>query len=89
MLEDLLNHLNFFIINPFPIPRPEKNDTKYKRVIELSERFDVQMIDMLIGQKINVDYGPLPDNEKQDKIEELDAVVAHLYGQMKSTYSRL
>ena len=29
---------------------------------------------------VGVDYGPLNEDTKQDKIYELDAVVAHLYG---------
>jgi hypothetical protein len=29
---------------------------------------------------MDVDYGPLDDGTKRDKIYELDAVVAHLYG---------
>jgi hypothetical protein len=32
------------------------------------------------ADEVGVEYGPLDDEEKQDKIYELDAVVAHLYG---------
>jgi len=32
------------------------------------------------ASKIGVEHGPLPEDEKQDMIAELDAVVARLYG---------
>ena len=74
-------HLNFYVINPFPIPRPDQSDPLYKRVIELSGRLacpDDRFSDW--AKKVGVECGPLDDDHKQDMIEELDAVVAHLYG---------
>jgi len=74
------NHVSFFIINPFPIPRPNSDNSLYRRVIEIAgrlactdERFAVW------AGEIGVEYGPIDENEKQDMIHELDAVVAHLY----------
>jgi hypothetical protein len=32
------------------------------------------------ADEVGVEYGPLDDEEKQEMIYELDAVVAHLYG---------
>ena len=32
------------------------------------------------AEAVGVDFGPLDADDKQDKIHELDAVVAHLYG---------
>ncbi len=32
------------------------------------------------AEEVGVEYGPLEDDEKDDMIYELDAVVAHLYG---------
>ena len=73
--------MNFYIINAFPLPRPNKADKCYKRVIELSGRLACPD-DRFSGwaEKVGVDYGPLNEDLKQDMIEELDAVVAHLYG---------
>jgi hypothetical protein len=73
--------LNFFILNPFPIPRPDEGDRRRRRIIELAgrlaapdERFAAW------AEAVGVAWGPLPDAQKQDHIHELDAVVAHLYG---------
>lgn len=73
--------VNYFIINPFPVPRPPRDDVGWQRVVELAgrlacpdERFSVW------AESVGVDCGPLAPNEKDDMIHELDAVVAHLYG---------
>ena len=78
-------HLNFYVINPFPIPRPEQSNPLYKRVIELSGRLacpDDRFSSW--AEKVEVDCGPLEEAHKQDMIEELDAVVAQLYGLSES-----
>jgi len=74
-------HLTYFIINPFPIPRPERGDPRRQRVVELAgrlacpdDRFESW------ASAVGVDAGPLADDAKEDMIHELDAVVAHLYG---------
>ena len=74
-------NFNFFLFNPLPIPRPDRDDPLWQRVVELSGRLacpDERFADWAAA--INVDYGTLEPEEKQDKIYELDAVVAHLYG---------
>ena len=74
------NHLNFFIINPFPIPRPSRDDVGRQRVIELAGRLacpDERFATW--AEAVGVDYGPVADDEKEEMIHELDAVVAHLY----------
>ena len=74
-------HVNFFIFNPFPIPRPERSNPLWKRVVELSGRLacpDDRFADWAAA--VGVDYGLLEPDDKNDKIHELDAVVAHLYG---------
>ncbi|MXY54181.1 MAG: hypothetical protein F4Y86_16860 [Gammaproteobacteria bacterium] len=75
------NHLKYFILNPFPVPRPHRDDPRWQRVVQLAgrlacpdERFDTW------AQKVGVDCGPLAPADKDDMIHELDAVVAHLYG---------
>ncbi len=73
--------VNFFIFNPFPIPRPSKESVLRKRVIELAGRLaspDKRFATW--AKEVGVACGPLDDAEKDDKIHELDAVVAHLYG---------
>ncbi|WP_049936335.1 Eco57I restriction-modification methylase domain-containing protein [Haloplanus natans] len=73
--------LNYHILNGFPIPRPGRDDSLRQRVVELSGRLaavDDRYADW--ANAVGVDYGPLDKDEKQDKIYELDAVVAHLYG---------
>ena len=78
-------NLNFFIINPFPIPRPDRDSVLWQRVVQLAgrlacpdERFSTW------ADAVGVEYGSLMDDEKEDMIHELDAVVAHLYGLSES-----
>lgn len=74
-------HVNFFILNPFPIPRPDPSDPLRARVIELAGRLaavDDRFADW--AAEVGVACGPLAPDEKDDQVHELDAVVAHLYG---------
>jgi hypothetical protein len=74
-------HVNFFVFNPFPIPRPDADNPLRRRVIELAGRLacpDDRFADW--AKEVGVECGPLADDQKQDMIHELDAVVAHLYG---------
>ncbi|WP_119819267.1 Eco57I restriction-modification methylase domain-containing protein [Halalkaliarchaeum desulfuricum] len=73
--------LKYYLVNSFPIPRPGKDSTLRKRVIQLSGRLaavDDRYADW--ADAVGVEYGPLDEDTKQEKIYELDAVVAHLYG---------
>ena len=73
--------VNFFIINPFPIPRPTRDDLRWQRVVALAGRLacpDGRFAAW--AEAVGVDCGPLAADEKEDMIHELDAVVAHLYG---------
>ena len=77
-------HLTYSTINPFPIPRPEKNNPLRKRVIELAGRLacpDERFAEW--AKEVGVEFGSIEEDEKQDMIDELDAVVAHLYGLSK------
>ena len=74
-------HVNYFVFNPFPVPRPGRDSALWKQVVSLAgrlacpdERFRAWAD--AVGAKV----GPLPMDEKEDMIYELDAVVAHLYG---------
>ena len=74
-------NVNFFIINPFPVPRPDRGDARWQRVVEVAGRLacpDGRYADW--ANAVGVAYGPLDADEKEDMIHELDAVSAHLYG---------
>ncbi len=78
------NHLDFHILEPFPIPRTGSGDALCRRVVCLAGRLaapDERFAEW--AEKIGVECGPLGDLEKEDMIAELDAVVAHLYGLTK------
>jgi hypothetical protein len=73
--------LKYYLVNSFPIPRSEDDDNLRQRVIEISGRLaaaDNRYADW--AEAVGVEYGPLDEDTKQEKIYELDAVVAHLYG---------
>src|SRR5262249_656176 len=73
-------HLNFHILNPFPMPRPRRDNPLWRRSVELAGRMAAQ--DHKFAKwaaAVGVDCGPLEDDEQQDMIYELDGVVAHLY----------
>ncbi len=74
-------HVNYHILNPFPIPRPARGDPLWARTVCLAGRLACPDRRFARWAKaVSVQYGPLADDEKQDMIHELDAVVAHLYG---------
>ena len=74
-------NLTFSTITHFPVPRPEKNNPLRLRLIELAGRLacpDKRFSDW--AKAIGVNCGKIEKDEKQDLINELDAVVANLYG---------
>ena len=74
-------NVNFFIINPFPVPRPDRGNSKWQRVVALAGRLacpDKRF--RAWADAVDVSCGPVPQDEKEDMINELDAVVACLYG---------
>ena len=74
-------HVTLKIARALPVPRPSRRNPLRERVVELSGRLaavDDRYADW--AEKVGVEYGPLDEEEKRDKIYELDAVVAHLYG---------
>ena len=78
-------HVNFFVLNPFPIPRPQRRNALWKRAVRLSARLacpDDRF--MTWADSVGVGWGPLAYDEKEDMIHELDAVIAHLYGLSES-----
>ena len=74
-------HVDFYVFNPLPIPRPDRESELWRRVVALAgrlacpdERFAAW------AETVGVRCGPLAADEKEDMIHELDAVVSHLYG---------
>lgn len=73
--------LNYHILNPFPIPRPERDDPLWQRTVELTGRLacpDERFAEWAAA--VGVEHGSLDPEQKDDMIIELDAVAAHLYG---------
>ncbi len=75
------NHVSYFLFNPLPVPRPERGDSRWQRIVTLAgrlacpdERFTAW------AEAVGVDCGLLEMDEKQNMVYELDALVAHLYG---------
>jgi hypothetical protein len=75
-------HVNYFVFNPLPIPRPASDHPLRLRAIALSGRLAIQADDRFEewGAEVGVVPASLADDEKDDHIAELDAAVAHLYG---------
>lgn len=75
-------HVNFHILNAFPIPRPAADSSLRARVIEIAGRLaavDGRFADW--AAEVGVPVGSVTDPAaKDDLIAELDAVVGHLYG---------
>lgn len=73
-------HLNFYILNSLPVPRPSRRSPLWKRIVMLSGR--LAAVDDRYrewAEEVGVTFGPLQDDEKMEFIHELDAVVAHLF----------
>ena len=73
-------HVSYYVFNPFPIPRPDRDSVLWQRVVQLAgrlacpdDRFSTW------ADAVGVEYGSLAADKKDDMIYELDAVVAHLY----------
>jgi hypothetical protein len=74
-------HLNYFILNSLPVPRPPRDDPRWQRVVELAGR--LAAVDdryATWADEVGVGTGPLEPAAKAAMIAELDAVVAWLYG---------
>lgn len=74
-------NMDIHILNAFPVPRPSRDDLLWQRGVTLAGRLAAR--DNRFKQWANavgVDFGPLTDDEKEDMVHELDAVVAQLYG---------
>jgi hypothetical protein len=73
--------VNYFLLNPAPVPRPSREDSFWQTAVELAGRLaapDDRFAEW--ADAVGVEWGPLDAHEKQGMIDELDALVAHLYG---------
>ncbi|MBI4880870.1 MAG: hypothetical protein HY812_14615 [Planctomycetes bacterium] len=74
-------NVNFFVFNPFTIPRTPAEHPHRRRAIQLAARLACPDDRFAVwAREVGVACGPLAADEKDDMIRELDAVVAHLYG---------
>jgi hypothetical protein len=74
-------HVNYFVFNPLPIPRPPRGHPIWQRVVALAGRLaapDDRFASWT--EAVGVKHGTLPEDEKQDMLAELDALSARLYG---------
>ena len=75
------SHVNYFVFNPFPVPRPPRSDVRWRRAVDLAGRLACPDDRFASWAKaVGVDWGAVEGDQKTDMIHELDAVVAHLYG---------
>jgi hypothetical protein len=73
--------MNFFVLNPFPIPRPADGSALRREVIAIAGR--LSSIDDRYSKwaaALGVECGPIVPSEADVLIARLDAVVARLYG---------
>jgi len=83
-------NMSFYILNSLPIPRPNREDPLWKRIVSLSARLacaDKRFWDWT--KKAGEKPADLDGAQKEDMIHELDAVVAHLYGLSESQLAHI
>ena len=74
-------HMDAHLLYQLPIPYPDLSESLTNRCIQLGGRLacpDDRFNNW--AKDVGVESGPLDYDTKQDMINELDAVVAHLYG---------
>ena len=73
--------VKFYLINTFPVPRPSREEKTWKRVVSLAGRLacpDERFVSW--GKVIGVECGPIEEGSRINIINEIDAVVSHLFG---------
>ena len=75
-------HVDFLYLTGYPIPRTIRPQSLWRSIVQLSGRLSLpdERFKDWAEIAVGVDYGLLDPDDKQDKIHEFDAVVAHLYG---------
>ena len=78
-------HVDFYVFNPLPVPRPDRENPFWQRVVKLAGRLACPDDRFAAwAETVGVECGPLGTDEKEDMIHELDAMVSHLYGLKES-----
>ncbi len=79
-------HLNFFILDHFPVRRPASDDARRERVVELAGRLAATDDRYSTwAEAVGVPVGSLDaEDERTAAMAELDALSAHLYGLSES-----
>ena len=74
-------HLNFHVLAPMPVPRPDPSDPLRQRVVEIAGRL-AAVDDSYIAwaEAASVPTGGLSGNKKKDAMAELDGLSSLLYG---------
>jgi hypothetical protein len=73
-------HMDFHVLDPLPVPRPPVDHLLRQRAVALAGRLACADDRFAVWAKeVGVACGPLPPDERDDMIHELDTVVAHLY----------
>lgn len=73
--------VKLYLMNSFPIPRPVRENPLWQRTVFIAGRLaapDERFSDW--ADAVGIECGRLAADIKQEMIDELDAVVAHLYG---------
>src|SRR5579885_184191 len=83
-------HMNYHVLSPLPVPRPDRKNPFWRRTVALVGRLASSEKRLRKwAEAVGVECGQLPDDEKKDMIHELDAVVAHLYGLSESQLTHI
>ena len=74
-------NFNFYLFNPLPIPRLKRTSVLWQQIVKISGQLaspDKRFLKW--ATEVGVDCSALTIDEKENKINELDALVAHSYG---------
>lgn len=73
--------LNFYVLNPFPVPRLSDATLIRQQIVRLAGRLACSDKRFAAWAKaVGVDYGPLEPGVKYEMMCELDAIAAHAFG---------
>jgi hypothetical protein len=83
-------NLNFFILNPFPVPRPDRGNKIWQRCVEIAGQLAAPDRRFAAwGKALGIRPRRVPDDEREDMVSELDAAVAHLYGLLEGDLAHM
>ncbi len=83
-------HLNFHIFSTLPVPRCDRSNPLWKRTVSIAARLAcTEKRFREFAHAVGIESGALTQEERDDLIHELDAVVAHLYGLSESQLTHI